>query len=178
MKSSLPKQNKSITFIGFMGVGKTTIAREVAKKLGRAFIDIDEYIEKTYQMSTTDIFATYGEEQFRSSEAEAIHKWCQEPKRVVSLGGGAFLNEENQSFCLEHTIVVSLHMEWKEWKNRLPMLVANRPNLQNRSIEEIEKLYHSRQGIYNKYHIQIVINGTESIAEITENVLDELKYIR
>lgn len=178
MRGSLPNQNKSIAFIGFMGVGKTTIAREVAKKLGRAFIDIDEYIEKSYQMSATEIFATYGEDQFRRSESEAIKKWCQEPKRVVSLGGGAFLNEENQSFCLAHTVVVALHMEWHEWENRLPMLVANRPNLQNRSIEEIKELYDARQDIYKKYHIQIVINGTESVAEITENVIDELKYIR
>lgn len=177
MKHSLYNQQKSIVFIGFMGVGKTTIAREVAKKLGRAFIDIDEMIEKKYHMSATDIFATYGEKQFRQSETEMIQKWCKESKRVISLGGGAFLNEVNQTFCLHHTIVVALHMEWDAWKKRLPMLLANRPNLQNRSIEEIKQLYEERQEIYQQFHIQVNIDGSESISDITESVLDELKFV-
>lgn len=177
MKRSLPSQHKPIVFIGFMGVGKTTIAKEVAKKLGRAFIDIDEEIESQYKMTATEIFQQYGEAAFRRMETEKILHWCDQPKRVISLGGGAFLREENRRFCMEHAIVVSLHMDWDAWKKRLPILVANRPNLQNRSIDDIQQLYLSRQSIYQHYHVQIKISGTESIVEITENVLDEIKYL-
>lgn len=177
MKKSIPNQHKPIIFIGFMGVGKTTIAKEVAKKLGRAFIDIDEAIEGKYNMSATEIFNIHGEKQFRKMETELIHYWCNQPKRVISLGGGAFLNEENKQFCLQNGIVISLHMNWDAWKNRLPILLTNRPNLQNKSLEEIKDLYESRQQIYQQYHIQIQINGIESIVELTDNVLDELKYL-
>jgi shikimate kinase len=60
-KYELPLREKSIVFVGFMGVGKTTIGRLVAKKLYRDFVDIDEEIEKEFGMPTTEIFEKFGE---------------------------------------------------------------------------------------------------------------------
>src|SRR5690625_17597 len=83
-------KTKNIAFIGFMGVGKTTVARLVAKKLKRSFIDTDAVIEREMNMPTTEIFAKYGEATFRKKEKEIILRFCKEREIILSLGGGAF----------------------------------------------------------------------------------------
>ena len=65
-------REKSIVFIGFMGVGKTTIGEMVAKKLYRDFVDIDQEIEKEFNMPTSQIFKEHGETFFRQKEKEVI----------------------------------------------------------------------------------------------------------
>ncbi|MFL6516899.1 MAG: shikimate kinase, partial [Bacillus sp. (in: firmicutes)] len=65
-------RNKSIVFIGFMGVGKTTIGKMVANKLNRDFVDIDEQIEKEYNMPVSQIFSEFGEKVFREREKSLI----------------------------------------------------------------------------------------------------------
>src|SRR5690606_42046693 len=87
-------KEKSIVLTGFMGVGKTTVGKAVAKKLYRDFIDIDKEIEKKFQMPTTEIFKTYGEKTFRQAEKEMVLHFSQQKMKVISLGGGAFLQEE------------------------------------------------------------------------------------
>ncbi|HLR65270.1 MAG TPA: shikimate kinase [Pseudogracilibacillus sp.] len=177
MKLSQAIQRKPIVFIGFMGVGKTTIAREVAKRLGRGFVDIDHEIEKEYQLDIPSIFKQFGEAQFRETEKTLIEKWCKQSKRVISLGGGAFLNAETKQLCLAETLVINLHMPWDEWKERLPILKKNRPNLQGKSLEEIKELFDSRIPIYEQYHLQVSIYKDSSIQDITEDVMDQLKYL-
>lgn len=177
MKLAHTIQKKPLVFIGFMGVGKTTIAREVARRLGRGFVDIDEEIEKVYGTDIPTIFAKHGQAHFRETEQELIYKWCTESKRVVSLGGGAFLKEETRQFCLEKTTVVHLHMPWEEWKERLPALRRNRPNLQGKTIDEVEALFMERIPIYEDYHVRVEITKDSSIQEITDAVIEELRYL-
>lgn len=86
-------REKSIVFIGFMGSGKTTIGERVAKKLYRDFIDIDEEIEKEYGMPVTEIFRVHGEETFRAKEKEMITRLSTQPLKIISVGGGAFMNQ-------------------------------------------------------------------------------------
>ena len=98
----LPLREKSIVFIGFMGVGKTTIGKLVAEKLCRDFIDADEEIEKEFAMPATKIFETFGEKTFREKEESLIVGLTQQPLKVISLGGGAFLNENIRKACLKN----------------------------------------------------------------------------
>src|SRR4051812_1123463 len=86
-------REKNIVFIGFMGAGKTTIGKLVAKKLYRDFIDIDEKIEKEYNMPIPKIFAEIGEKAFREKEKELIQSQCDYKLKIISVGGGAFLQE-------------------------------------------------------------------------------------
>ena len=72
VRHELSLREKSIVFVGFMGVGKTTIGKKVAKKLYRDFLDIDEEIEKEFGMSTREIFEKFGEKTFREKEKEII----------------------------------------------------------------------------------------------------------
>lgn len=86
----VPLREQSIVLIGFMGVGKTTIGKAVAKKLYRDFIDIDEEIEKKFNMPPSDIFKEYGESIFRQTEKELIIDSCKQKLKIISVGGGAF----------------------------------------------------------------------------------------
>src|SRR5690625_1814071 len=112
-------REKSLVFIGFMGVGKTTVAQLVAKKLYRDFIDIDEEIEKEFNLPTTEIFKQIGEKKFREKEKEYVLHYCKQPLKVISLGGGAFMQEEIRKACLEHSIVFYLDISWDSWKEQI-----------------------------------------------------------
>lgn len=145
-------REKSIVFIGFMGVGKTTIGQLVAKKLYRSFIDIDKEIEEKFNMSIPKIFETLGEQTFRETEKAVISEYCQQKLKVISLGGGAFLQEEIRDICLSNSIVFYLDVSWDSWKDRLDILIDSRPVLQGRTIEEIEELFHKRKNSYSQHH--------------------------
>lgn len=167
-------REKSIIFIGFMGVGKTTVAKLVANKLFRDFIDIDEEIEKEFNMSTTDIFNQYGESFFREKEKEYVLHYCKQPLKVISLGGGAFLQDDIREACLKHCIVFYLDISWDSWKERLHMLVDNRPILQNKTLNEIKQLFDSRKVIYEQHDSKLLTDNYNP-EEVANYVIDSIK---
>lgn len=148
----IPLREKNIVFIGFMGAGKTTIGKLVAEKLDRQFIDTDEEIEKEFQMPVSEIFQQLGEKQFREKEKSLITKLSQEGPYVLSLGGGAFLQEEIREACLANCVVIYIHLPWESWKARIPLIIDSRPVLQGKSLPEIHELFQKRQEIYSHHH--------------------------
>lgn len=174
LKNQLSIREKSIVFIGFMGVGKTTVANLVAKKLYRDFIDIDEEIEKQYNMPITAIFEQLGEHEFRSKEREYVLNYCQQPLKVISLGGGAFMQPEIREACLNHSIVFYLDISWKSWKERLNMLIDSRPVLQSKSIEDIETLFNDRRAIYENHNSKLVTDDFNE-EEVADYIIESIK---
>ena len=85
--------SRSIVLVGMMGVGKSSIGRRLATRLGIPFVDADTEIEKAAGMSITDIFAHRGEADFRSGEARVIARLLDGGPQVLAAGGGAFMNE-------------------------------------------------------------------------------------
>jgi shikimate kinase len=148
-------KEKSIVLIGFMGVGKSTIGRELANKYRRNFIDIDLEIEKIYGMETTEIFNVYGENAFREKEKELSIYYARQPGFIVSLGGGAFMNKEIRSICLSRGLVIYLDLSWEYWKDRISILVDSRPILQKKNIDEIKELFYARKKLYLNHHLKI-----------------------
>ncbi len=171
-----PLKEQNIVFIGFMGVGKTTIGKQVAKKLDRDFVDVDAVIEEEFGMPPTQIFQEFGEKAFRNREKEIIRDLCQTKLKVLSLGGGAFLQEEIRDMCLANSIVIFLDLSWEKWKDRISLIIDSRPVLQGRTIEEIEKLYYERQQIYALHHLKVQTdNQTEE--EVANYIVDSLKLV-
>ncbi|WP_332693636.1 shikimate kinase [Halalkalibacter lacteus] len=166
-------REKSIVFIGFMGVGKTTIGKLVAQKLFRSFIDIDEEIEKEYNMPTTEIFKTIGEKAFREKEKDLITNFCNQKRKIISVGGGAFLQKEVRDVCLSNCIVIALDISWDQWKERLNMIIDSRPVLKGLSMEEIEALFYKRKEIYSTHHLKFTtdhLDEEEAANYITESL--------
>ncbi|MED4533780.1 shikimate kinase [Metabacillus fastidiosus] len=159
MENKMSLKEKSLVFIGFMGVGKTTIGELVAEKLNRDFIDIDREIEKEYGMPTTEIFKTFGEKEFRAKEKAVIQFYSKQKSKIISVGGGAFLQEEIRSICLENCIVFFLDLSFELWKERMSLIIDTRPVLQGRSIEEIEDLFLNRQKIYSSHHFKVATDN-------------------
>lgn len=93
-KAALGKRN--LVLVGLMGAGKSAIGRIVAQQLGLPFIDTDTEIERVSRMSITELFAAYGEEEFRALETRVIKRLLRTGPRVVSTGGGAFINEKTR----------------------------------------------------------------------------------
>ena len=173
MKNYL-NQNKSIALIGFMGVGKTTLGKTLAKNLDYKPIDIDKEIVRKFNMPITDIFAQYGEDTFRETEKTMTIHWAKEKQNVLSLGGGAFLQNEIKQACLNHCIVIYLEMSWEYWKKRLGQLIDTRPLLQGKDINDIRNLFEQRIKQYQDFHLKVDIDGL-SIEEGTKKLTKILK---
>jgi len=91
------RDDSPIFLIGFMGAGKTTVGRELARLLDYAFLDLDELIARQVGKSVQEIFAELGEAEFRRLEREAIRSCKQLTRAVVALGGGAYESEKNRA---------------------------------------------------------------------------------
>ena len=89
------KEKKNIFLIGFMGAGKSTIARAIKQKLGYPVVEMDERIVKEQGMPISKIFETYGELYFRELETKLIQSLNQQEPTIVSCGGGVAMRQEN-----------------------------------------------------------------------------------
>ena len=92
---------RSIVLVGMMGVGKTTIGKRLAQRLGMPFVDADHAIEEAAGMTVAEIFARYGEPAFRDGEKRVIGRLIEGPPCVIATGGGAFATEETRNLILE-----------------------------------------------------------------------------
>lgn len=115
---------RSIVFVGLMGAGKTVIGRRVAHSLGLPFHDSDDEIEEAARMTIPEIFAHYGEDEFRALEQRVIARMMKGGSQVVSTGGGAFMNAGTRNAIAEAGVSVWLRAELDVLMER----VAKRPN--------------------------------------------------
>src|SRR5581483_11419954 len=87
------RASRPLALIGFMGIGKTTVGGELSRRLEWPFIDTDSDIETRSNMTVREIFDWFGEARFRELEHEVIAAEAHQARRVLSLGGGAFIQE-------------------------------------------------------------------------------------
>lgn len=164
---------KSIVLIGFMGVGKTTVGKMLAEKMQLEFIDTDYIIADHFKMSIPEIFRKFGEKTFRKKEKEIIINCVENDVKIISVGGGAFLQEEIKNSCLQNSTVVYLDISWDVWKERLPLLIDSRPVLQGKTIDEIEELFYKRKQFYQDHHVKILTDEKNS-EEVAREILQQM----
>lgn len=157
-----------------MGVGKTTIGRLLAESLERPFYDTDSYVEAATGRSVDDFFLKHDEPEFRRREAEAVEELVAKGAVVIALGGGALLNDSSRTLLREQSVLVHLHVPWKELRERVPSLIASRPLMRGRTLAEIHLLYLERQATYRSAALRISI-GRRSPAEAAAEVLRALR---
>lgn len=158
-----------------MGVGKTTVGNQLANKMYRNFMDVDQELEKLYQMSVSQMFKEMGEANFRKLEKDFIVDLCENSRmKIISLGGGAFMQEEIRKACLSTSIVFFLDLSWDKWKDRIHLIMDSRPILQQKSLEEIEDLFYSRMKAYSLNNSTISTDDLNP-EEVADFILQTLK---
>jgi shikimate kinase len=145
-------RDQSIYLIGYRGSGKSTVARELASRLGYNFVDADEEIERRAGKSIARMFAEDGEPAFRRLEEDVIAELCRLRRTVVGLGGGAVLSEVNRTEIRLAGTVIWLRADVETIAQRLAAdesTVSRRPNLTAAGgLSEIETLLATREPIY------------------------------
>lgn len=162
---------KRIVLMGFMGAGKTTIGRQLAKTLNCEFIDTDECIEKEQGRKISDIFAEDGEAAFRDMETDLLERLqMREDKFVLSIGGGMPVREENRALLRSIGNVVYLKTSKEEIIRRVSG-DTNRPLLQGGALEEkVTSLMNVREQIYiETAHKQVLTDG-KSPQELVQEI--------
>lgn len=161
---------KSIIIIGYMGAGKTTVGKALAKELGVMFYDLDWYIESRMRKTVKQIFDEIGEEGFRKIERKMLHEVAEFENVVVSCGGGTpcFFDNMNYMNQLGETIYLkaspeTLHIHLKMGKGVRPLLLNKTPEEVEIFIREQLKL---REPFYNKAKHIIDINVMDDFDKI------------
>lgn len=164
-----------IFIIGFMGCGKTTHGKKLAKNLGYRFIDLDQWIENQQELTVAEIFAQYGEEAFRAMESEAIINMEKEDKVVISTGGGAPCHNNNMELLRSSGLTIYLKLSPGALASRLTYSRTKRPLLAGKRQEElvplIETMLSARIPFYESAHI--VVDGLNGVDERLLKVVRE-----
>lgn len=164
-----------IILIGFMGAGKTTLGRRLARALRLTFTDTDDRIVAEMGMPVTAIFERYGEEYFRGLETKALQELMDEKERcVVSVGGGLPMRDENQYYLKKLGRVIYLRAGVETLMGRLGR-DTSRPMLRGGDLRSrIEELMAKRQDTYEKVADLVVDTDGKSferlILEISEKI--------
>ena len=132
-----------------MGSGKTSIGLIISQKLNRNFIDIDQEIEKSLDMKISEIFMTKGEEYFRKIEEKTTLNLLKKKNNVISLGGGAFLNNSIKNEVLKNHISFWLNWNPQTLVNRIYKNVK-RPMTYNATKNDLIEMINKRSKVYSK----------------------------
>ena len=173
---------KSISLIGFSGVGKSTIGPILAGKLGYAYIDTDDFIEKRYHSDISSMFACCGIEKFRKRESVALIELTQKQDTVLSTGGGLPLFPGNMDTLLSRTTVVFLRSTPEELASRLSLVKATRPLVADKDEQGIRDYVNDalpdHELFYQRAHVTVDV-GTlvteEDAARVADRIITELR---
>ncbi|MDO4215551.1 MAG: shikimate kinase [Bacteroidales bacterium] len=162
---------KRIILLGYMGAGKTTVGRELAKRLNLRFYDLDWYIESRFKKKVSEIFALEGEEGFRKKERNMLHEVAEFEDVVISLGGGAPCFFDNMEYINQQADTVYLKGTPEVLFQHLMMAKGKRPLLEGKNPEElkayIEESLQGREPFYSqaKYVYNIEVMGTVEMVD-------------
>lgn len=164
----------NIVLCGFMGCGKSTVGRNIARKTGKKFVDMDLYIEDKAGLTVSEIFDKFGEDGFRDMEHNACKELSQLKGLIIASGGGAFTFERNVSVFKGKDTIVLLDVPLSVIKYRLrndkvrPLL--QRPD-KDRAMQE---LYEKRLPIY-KNAADIIVSGKNTPMKTAFTVIEAVK---
>lgn len=149
------KLDRPIVLVGLMGVGKSTVGRRLARRLGLPFVDSDAEIEEAAGRSAADLYERFGENDFRDGERRLVARLIDGTVRVIATGGGAFVDPRTRQLLNEHAITIWLDAPIEILAERTGRR-DTRPLLRrgNRS-ETLSRLAEERQPLYAQAHIHI-----------------------
>lgn len=160
---------KNVIFlIGFMGAGKSTVGRCLARRLGYHFNDLDQLIVAREGRSIPDLFAMQGEQYFRDCEAAVLAEQAEMQRTVFATGGGIVGREENRALMKQSGRVVYLRAAWPTLERRLSM-GSDRPLADpKKGWDAIRRLWESRLPWYEEAEVVIDTDQLEVDAVANE----------
>jgi shikimate kinase len=165
---------RSIVLVGMMGVGKSSIGRRIAARLGVPFVDADTEIEKAAGMSIADIFARHGEASFRSGEARVIARLLEGGPQVLATGGGAVMNAETRAAIKAKGVSVWLNADADVLMRRISKRKHERPMLATADpAATLRALLAEREHAYAQADLTVQSREVPHEAIVTE-IVDEL----
>lgn len=129
-------RDKPIVLVGLMGVGKSTVGRRLAARLGLDFVDADAEIELAAGLTVAEIFERFGEAHFRDGERRVIARLIDGMPKVIATGGGAFMNEATRALILERATAVWLDADLDTLTQRVARR-DNRPLLRGKDARSV-----------------------------------------
>lgn len=162
------KKNRPVYLCGFMGSGKSTVGKLLAKRLGKEFIDLDDYIEEREGMSIPQIFEQKGEPYFREKESEALAD-LPASAGVVATGGGTLLKKENGDKAKSLGTVVYIDAPFELCYERIKG-DSNRPIAFNSTKEQLLERYEQRRPLYCE-NSEFSVDGSGTPMQIVNEIL-------
>ena len=162
------KRTPGLYLVGFMGSGKSTVGRLIAKSLGWRFADLDEDIESREGKTIPEIFEHHGEAEFRRIETQVLQKRIDNIARgipwVIAVGGGCFAQQSNLELMQNHGVSIWLDCSFEMIKSRVSHS-SHRPLA--RDPVKFEHLYYERRSCYERadFHIVVSEGGSPEAAE-------------
>jgi len=159
---------RNLVFVGLMGAGKSAIGRMTATLLNIPFVDSDHEIERVSRMTISELFAAYGEEEFRALESRVIKRLLHSGPRVVSTGGGAYINERTRRHIKKSGLCVWLSADldvlWERVNKRdtRPLLKTENPK------QTLENLMNARYPIYAEADLTVVSRDVKKEVMVEE----------
>lgn len=159
------KRTPAIYLVGFMGCGKSTVGTALADELGWSFVDLDEEIERRESTTIAEIFDQRGERAFREIETAVLRDRVRNVQggrpQVISLGGGAFLSEENFQLVSNNGVTVWLDCEFSHIERRVAGQ-THRPLA--RDPQQLRKLFEARRESYGRadFRVEVIDDDTRS----------------
>ena len=161
---------KSIFLGGFMCSGKTSVGKNLSARLGWTFIDTDAVIEQRTGMAVGDIFSRFGEPAFRAHEYSAVADALEGERQIVSLGGGALVNEQLRNMILDRARLVILDVRPETVLERAKRENRRRPLLESNNVWTLmEKRHHA----YSVCHIRVATDEF-SVSSVADRILNGL----
>src|SRR3954471_12064074 len=147
--------DRPIVLVGLMGVGKSTVGRRLAKRLGLPFVDSDSAIEDAAGYTAAEMFERYGEQDFRDGERRLVARLIDGEIRVIATGGGAYVDARTRQLLNERAITIWLDApvdilaERTSRRNTRPLLRTQDPKA------TLERLSEERRPSYEEAHIHV-----------------------
>ena len=164
--AEIVKETQNIVLIGMPGSGKSTVGRELAKRLNKKFIDIDAEIELSAGLEISEIFSKYGEDKFREIESQVVKKLSNERNAVIATGGGVIKRKENEMPLKLNGVVVWI-------KRDLELLSTfNRPLSKTVGVEN---LYKERKDLYESFS-QITVSNNKKCLDAVKEIIEKCEY--
>ena len=173
---------KALILIGYMCVGKTTVGRDVAKRTGRMFYDLDWYIEDRFRKRVSQIFADEGEMHFRDMERRMLHEVAEFHNVVLACGGGTPCHFDNINYMNEVGRTIYLRATPETILAHLALAKGKRPLLEGKSSEELEVYVRQQLQEREPFYLQAqhvvdvdILDDFDKVSQVTDLIMETEK---